>query len=130
MLNYEKPFKKYIYAVSNMLYKDTFPANSLGFSPALLKTNYGIVFDNSRTKCAYIYTDNNKISMDESYNVKDEEGIQLYDEDGKTLTTSSGLISTFYFYMNKRLQHYERTYQKLQDVISKIRGFGKTYGNF
>ena len=97
MLNYEKSFKKYIYAVSNMLYKDTFPANSLGFSPALLKTNYGIVFDNSRTKCAYIYTDNNKISMDESYNVKDEEGNQLYGEDGKTLTTSSGLISTFYF---------------------------------
>ena len=68
--------------------------------------------------------------MDESYNVKDEEGNQLYDEDGKTLTTSSGLICSFYFYMNNSLQHYERTYKKLKDFISKIGGFGKTYGNF
>ena len=126
VLNYEKYFKKYIYSLSNMLYKETFTANNFGFNPALLKTNYGIVFDNSRTKYDYMYTDNNKISMDESYNVKDEEGNQVYDEDSKTLTTSSGLICSFYFYMNNSLQHYERTYKKLKDFISKIGGFGKT----
>ena len=29
VLNYEKPFKKYIYAVSNMLYKNTFTARQI-----------------------------------------------------------------------------------------------------
>ena len=42
------------------------------------------------------------------------------------MTKSSGFISSFAFYLGNRMQHYERTYIKLQDLLSKIGGFGKT----
>ena len=126
VLNYNQPFKKYLYSTNSLLYTDSFISNSINFNPALLKTNYGIVFDRSRIKYAYMFYETLKVMNDEEFSLVDEEGKKLYDENGKEITRSSGFIVAFEIYLGNRLQHYERTYQKLQDLLSKIGGFGKT----
>ena len=50
ILNYNHPFKKYFYSASSLLYTNSFISHDISFNPALLKTNYGIVFDSSRIK--------------------------------------------------------------------------------
>ena len=126
VLNYNQPFKKYLYSTNSLLYTDSFISNSINFNPALLKTNYGIVFDRSRIKYAYMFYETLKVMNDEAFSLVDEEGKKLYDENGKEITKSTGFIATFDIFLQNRLQHYERTYQKLQDLLSKIGGFGKT----
>ena len=44
------PFKKYFYSTNGLLYTNSFISHDISFNPALLKTNYGIVFDSSRIK--------------------------------------------------------------------------------
>ena len=126
VLDYDTPFKKYMYTSNSMLYKDSFIFNSLNFNPAMIKTNYGIVFDKSKFQYTYVFSNIERITSDINFSVKDEKGNQIYDENGNPIVQSSGLVDSFYFYMQNRLQHYERTYQKLQDVLSKIGGLGKT----
>jgi hypothetical protein len=126
VLNYNQPFKKYLYSTNSLLYTDSFISNSINFNPALLKTNYGIVFDRSRIKYAYMFYETLKVMNDEAFSLVDEEGKKLYDENGKEITKSTGFIATFDLFLQNRSQHYERTYQKLQDLLSKIGGFGKT----
>ena len=126
VLNYNHPFKKYFYSMNSMLYTNSFIANDIAFNPALLKTNYGIVFDRSKIRYTYMFDEIIKVLNDEEYSLVDDEGKKIYDENGKEITRSSGFVATFDFFMGNRLQHYERTYQKLQDLLSKIGGFGKT----
>ena len=126
VLNYKHPFKKYFYSMNSILYTNSFIANDINFNPALLKTNYGIVFDRSRIKYTYMFDEIIKVLNDEEYTLLDDEGKKIYDENGKEITISSGFVATFNIYIGNRLQHYERTYIKLQDLLSKIWGFGKT----
>ena len=92
VLNYNQPFKKYLFSTNNLLYTDSFIMNGITFNPALLKTNYGIVFDSSRIKYAYMFSEIIKVINDEEYSLVDEEGKKLYDENGKEITRSSGFI--------------------------------------
>jgi hypothetical protein len=126
VLNYDHPFESYFYSLNSMLYTNSFISNDIVFNPALLKTNYGIVFDRSRIKNAYMFSEIIIVTNDEEYALFDGEGTKIYDENGKEIRRSSGFIATFNIYLGNRLQHYERTYQKLQDLLSKIGGFGKT----
>ena len=126
VLNYNHPFKKYFYSMNSVLYTNSFISNDLSFNPTLLKTNYGIVFDRSKIKYTYMFDQLIKVVNNEEYELVDDEGKKMYDDDGKIKTISSGFVSVINFYMENRLQHYERTYIKLQDLLSKIGGFGKT----
>ena len=38
----------------------------------------------------------------------------------------SGIYVAFYYWMQNRMQHYERTYEKVQDVFSSLGGLCKT----
>jgi hypothetical protein len=66
------------------------------------------------------------LENNEEFELIDNEGKKMYDENEEIMTKSSGFISTFAFYLGNRMQHYERTYIKLQDLFSKIGGLGKT----
>ena len=126
VLNYNNPFIKYFYSINDMIYLNTFIANNLNFNPALLKTHNGILFDNIIEESSFLYTDTEKITMNEEFELKDAEGNIIYDESGNAILKSSGLVVSYYFYMQNRLQYYERNYEKLQDVLSSIGGLSKT----
>ena len=116
VLNYDNPFKKYFYSMNSMIYTNSFISNDIVFNPALLKTNYGIVFDRSRIKYTYMFDEALKVINDEKYSLVDENGEKIYDENGKEIKRDSGFIATFQLYLGNRLQHYERTYQKLKEL--------------
>ena len=46
VLNYENPFTKYFYSISNGLFEESYTANHLNFNPATLITNDAIFFTN------------------------------------------------------------------------------------
>ena len=125
VLNYKKPFTKYLYSVSNMLFPKYFTVNNLNFNPSIIKTNKGIFLDNTIEELSYFFTQNEKVTMDESFEISDKEGNILYDENGNKKMKSTGIISSYYFWMQNRLQYYERNYKKLQDILSNIGGLSR-----
>ena len=118
VLNYKKPFTKYFYSVSNLLYQTSFTVNHINLNPAKIITHNGIFFDNVIEEYSYLFDQNEKVSFNEE--------IQLFDDEkGEVLLKSTGIVSSFYFWMQNRLQLYERNYKKFQDVLSNIGGFSR-----
>ena len=100
VVNYENPFIKYFYSVSNGLFENTFTTNHLNLNPATLITNDDLFFENSKEIGSYFFEQNEKIYK----------------------SSKSGIYVAFYFWMQNRMQYYERKYSKLQDALSDIGG--------
>ena len=66
----------------------TYSSNQLNFNPALIKTHNGFLFDNIEKEYSYMFDQNAKSTIS---------------------TESSGILCAFYFWMQNRLQVYERT---------------------
>ena len=125
VLNYQEPFHKYLYSVSNMLFPKYFTVNNMNFNPAITKTHNGIILDNIVEKFSYFFSQNEKVTMDEEVEVVDEEGNPVQKDDGTKLLKSTGIVSSYYFWMQNRLQFYERNYKRLQDIMSDIGGLSR-----
>ena len=125
VLNYRTPFRKYLYSVSNMIFPKYFTVNNMNFNPAIIKTHNGIILDNIVKELSYFFSQNEKVTMDEEVEVVDEEGNPLYNEEGSKIIKSTGIISSYYFWMQNRLQFYERNYKRLQDIMSDIGGLSR-----
>ena len=117
VLNYKNPFTKYLYSVSNMLFPNSYTVNNLNFNPAMIKTHNGIFFDNIVDDLSYFYSQNEKVTMEDSDLV--------YDEEGNKISEPTGIVSSYYFYMQNRLQYYERNYKRMQDTLSDIGGISR-----
>jgi len=122
VLNYKQPFTKYLYAVTNGIYPGTYTINNLNFVPALIKTDNGIFFDHIYEERSYFYSFNEKIISVQDLILKDEMGNPIHDENGKEVKKETGIIIAFYFWMQNRLQFYQRNYKKFQDVLGDIGG--------
>ena len=106
-LNYENPFKKYFYAITTALTPDNYIINHLNFNPAVMITHDGLLFDKISKLPSYFFTQNEKqILMTDPFT-----NVNIYD-----------CLLGFYFWMQNSLQYYERTYKRLQDVLSEIGG--------
>ena len=113
VLNYKKPFKKYLYSVSNMFFPYSYTVNNINFNPAIVKTHNGIIFDNIVEESSYLFSQNEKITTEDKND---------YDENGNIISESTGIVSGYYFWMQNRLQFYERNYKRLQDTLGNIGG--------
>ena len=125
VLNYHKPFTKYLYSISNMLFPKYFTVNNMNFNPSIIKTHNGIILDNVVEELSYFFSQNEKVTMDEVITISDEQGNILYDENDNKILKSTGIVSSYYFWMQNRLQYYERNYKKLQDILSNIGGLSR-----
>ena len=125
VLNYNKPFTKYLYSISNMLFPKYFTVNNLNFNPSIIKTHKGIILDNTIDELSYFFSQNEKITMNEEITISDGQGNILYDENDNKILKSTGIVSSYYFWMQNRLQYYERNYKKLQDILSNIGGLSR-----
>ena len=108
VLNYENPFTKYFYGISNGLFEESYTANHLNFNPATLITNDAIFFDNDKKSISYIFQQNEKVTGDP----------------GKT-----GIYVAFYFWMQNSMHYYERKYRNFQDALSDIGGLASLLYN-
>ena len=127
VLNYKEPFAKYFYSISNLFYPKTYTLNNMNFNPAKLKTHNGIILDNVVEESSYLFLDNEKITMDEEVELKDDNGHPVFDKNGEKVYRSTGIVISFYFWLQNRLQLYDRNYKRLQDILSNIGGLSRTF---
>lgn len=103
MLNYKTPFIKYFYGITNGIFNDSLTINHLNFNPAKSVTHNGIFIDSPKEDKVYIFTQNEKTTISPG---------------------GTEIIVSFYFWMQNSLQYYDRSYKKIQDLLSDIGGFG------
>ena len=101
MLNYDMPFTKYFYEVTSAISNQSFIIQHLNFNPASMLTHNGYFFDNQVEEKAYFFIHNEKQTDEDKIN---------------------GCIIGIYFWMQNTLQYYERTYDRIQDILSDIGG--------
>ena len=105
VLNYNEPFTKYIYEISNVLFGESYTINHLNFNPAIAKTHTGLIFDRIDEKYVYFFQENEKVTAS---------------------IGDTGIYVAFYFWMQNIMQYYERKYQLLQDALSNVGGITRT----
>ena len=99
--HYKSPYTKYFYKITNGLFRESFATNHLNFNPSTITTHNGLLFDNKEEKVAYVFEQNEKITQE---------------------TMGTGIYCAFYFWMQNRMQIYERSYKRLQDVAASAGG--------
>ena len=102
VLNYKKPLTKYFYTLNNGFFEDTYTVNNLNFNPALLISHSGIFVQNDSKEKSYIFEQNEKI---------------------ESQTENTGIYVSFYFWMQNRMQYYDRSYKTFLDLLSDMGGF-------
>ena len=100
ILKYKNPVNKYYFRIDNLLDMVNYSVNHLNFNPALLKSKIGYVLDKEKNEYSYFYSRNDVFNYQ------------------KTCDTFMG----YSFYLNNRINYYERAYLTIQDVLSKIGG--------
>ena len=108
ILNYTNPFTKYFYEVASSLQDGIYIINHLNFNPADMLTHNGIFFDNQINEHSYFFIQNEKHTIDQSSLSANQ--------------TTNGCLIGIYFWMQNTLQHFERNYDKFQDLLSDIGG--------
>ena len=102
VLNYKSPSTKFFVTIENNLKEGIYPINHLNFNPSFIKTNKGLVFDEIIENSTYSYERNDVFTFDDATN-------KIY--------------TIYCFWLGNRIDYYERTYKRLQDIISNIGGF-------
>ena len=104
VLNYKEPNRKFLFRIENTLSKEYYSINHLNFNPSSITTHNGILFDNIVEESSYVYDRN----------------------DVFTNPVDSNYIYMIYcFWLKNRINSYERTYQRIQDIISDIGGISE-----
>ena len=99
--NYSFPYKKNIEMIGNNLLRNLYYVNHLNFNPSIIKTYNGLIYDKFEEKTAAIFERNDMYSFN-----REEKNI----------------YSIFAIWLKNKLYKNERSYKKLQDVISSVGG--------
>ena len=102
VLNYENPYIKYIYAITNGLHLGTISLNNINFNPSLTKTHKGLFFDRIVEIKSFAYSQNVKISLSPE---------------------KTSIVAAFFFWMQNVMTYNERFYKKFLVYFSEIGGF-------
>ena len=105
--NYHEPITKYIYNFQTGIYDDSYTTNHLNFNPIKVKTHNGYLFENQIEELTFYFDQNEKITT--NWKTNDE-----------------GIYVAFYFWMQNRMQYYERTYERAQNILAKISGMSNS----
>jgi len=104
VLDYKEPNKKYIYNVENAIDKDNYSINHINLAPVLITTHDGIAYDKSREEMSYTFERNDEFTYNEP---------------------NTGIFCIYNLWLKNRMQCFDRTYKKIQDVISEIGGIAQ-----
>lgn len=102
-LNYEHPYIKYIYSLTNDMHNTTISLNNMNFNPSSTLTHKGYFYDVFDTIDSWAYSQTEKKNM---------------------ASGTTRIVLGFYFWMQNIRVYNERTYKKLEDLLSDIGGFG------
>ena len=101
ILNYTTPYRKYFYSISNGLFEESYTTNHLNLNPTKLISDEGYFWESKKEILSYYFDLNEKVTSSQG---------------------DSGIYVAFYFWMQNRMQYYERVYEKVQDVLSDVGG--------
>jgi hypothetical protein len=104
VLNYKNPHTKYFSRIENTIVKDNYSVNHLNFNPSIVYTHDGLIFENSKQDVSYTFERNDAF-------VVSQEGTTIF--------------SIYNIWLKNRLQCSDRTYKRIQDVISDIGGISE-----
>ena len=99
--NYTNPYKKYIEMIGNVLFSNYYSVNHLNFYPSMIRTYNGLIYDKFNEEYAPIF-----------------ERHEVYQFDKE----KTNIYSIFAIWLKNKLYKNERSYKKLQDVISSVGG--------
>ena len=102
--NYENPYFNYFYRMETQLNKKQYTFHELYFNPTLVKTDDGLIINNIKENISYIF------DRDNTYNFE---------------TGTRDIYVGFIFIIRNIRDIYERTYKRVQDVISSIGGINQ-----
>ena len=105
--DYYHSLVKYFYKLTAALFEQTFSQNHLNFNPLTIRNHGGIIFEEIDETVSYAFQQNAKAT-----------------ESIKDLTKTRTMIC-FFFWMQNRVQVYERTYKRLQDALASVGGISK-----
>ena len=99
--NYSNPYKKYTEMIGNVLLSNFYSVNHLNFNPSVIKTYRGLISD----------------TADEHYEpIYERHDVYSFDREKKDI------YAIFVMWLKNRLYKNERSYRKLQDIISSFGG--------
>ena len=104
VLDYNEPNKKYIYRIENLIDKDNYSVNNINLNPVLVNTHDNIVVKNSKEKMYYSFERNDEFTYNEP---------------------NTSIYCIYNLWLKNRMQCFDRTYKKFQDVISDIGGIAQ-----
>ena len=102
--NYENPYFNYFYRIETQFSAKQYTINELHFTPSLVKTDNGLIFNNTKENISYIF---------------DRENAYIFD------TGTKDIYVGFCFIIKNIREIYERSYKRIQDVISNIGGINQ-----
>ncbi len=104
VLNYETPFLNYFYRIESPFNLAQYTAHDINLSPANITTHDGLVFDHVGINISYIF---------------EKDDVNIRERGDKDLYTA------YCFFLKNLVEYYERTYKRIQDVISEIGGISQ-----
>ena len=104
ILDYYNPINKFIYRMETPLYKEQYSTNSININPVLVRTHNGLILDNIKDDVTYML-DRNDVYISE------RKGANMY--------------MAYCFFLKNNKEYYERTYKRIQEVISSIGGINQ-----
>ena len=102
VLNYKNPRIKFFTRLETSIKKESYSINHLNFNPSIIRTDNGLIFENIKEDFSYIYERNDVLTY----------------KDNK-------VYCVYYFWLNNRMNHYERKYKRIQDLFSNIGGISQ-----
>ena len=100
ILKYKDPITRYSFRIENLLDLENYSVNHLNFNPSLLKSQIGYIFNKEKNEYSYYYSRDDVFSYQRTCDI----------------------FMAYSFYLNNRINYYERTYLTIQDILSKIGG--------
>ena len=101
ILHYKKPLTKYIYKIETTIYQNQYSINNINFNPATIETNNGLFTEKIKQEISYIFQRNDVF-------ISETNGLDIY--------------SAFCIWIKNTNMFYDRTYKKMQDIISSFGG--------
>ena len=98
--NYKNPFQHSLYQITSGILNYQFTVNHLNFQPLSVITHDGLIIENKKEERYYSYELNEK----------------------NTFKTETGILSSFFIWMQNKNQIYERIYKRIPNVIGDISG--------
>ena len=82
--------------IETYLENENYSINHLNINPIFLKTYNGFLLDHKEEKIEYIFERNDVLTYQKTFN---------------------DTISVYYLWLNNKMNYYERTFKKVQDVL-------------